>query len=243
MFSLYKKEIAGFFSTLTGYLVIIVFLLATGLFMWVIPGENNVLDKGYSDLESFFALAPWIFMFLIPAITMRLFADEKKSGTIELLLTRPISDQSIVLSKYFAALTIAGIAIVPTFSYFISVYLLGNPIGNMDLGGTWGSYLGLFFLAAVYVSLGTFCSSLTDNTIVAFILSLVVVFVFFYGFDALSTLVAFKKLEYLLQELSIYKHYRSMSRGVIDTRDLIYFIGTIVLFLSLTKLKLQSRRW
>ncbi len=243
MFSLFKKEIAGFFSTLTGYIAIIVFLLATGLFMWVIPGENNVLDKGYSDLESFFVLAPWIFMFLIPAITMRLFADEKKSGTIELLLTRPISDQSIVLSKYFAALTIVAIAIIPTFSYFISIYLLGNPAGNIDMGGTWGSFLGLFFLAAVYVSLGIFCSSLTDNTIVAFILSLVVVFVFFYGFDAASTLVSFKKAEYILQELSIYKHYRSMSRGVIDTRDLVYFIAAMVLFISLTKIKLQSRRW
>jgi ABC-2 type transport system permease protein len=243
MSALYKKEIAGFFSTLTGYIAIIVFLMATGLFMWVIPGENNVLDKGYSDMESFFSLAPWIFMFLIPAITMRLFADEKKSGTIELLLTRPISDLSIIFSKYFAALTIAIIAIIPTLIYFLSVYLLGNPAGNMDVGGTWGSYLGLFFLAAIYVSIGIFCSALTDNSIVAFIVSLAILFLFFYGFDAASTLMAYKKGEFILQGFSIYRHYRSISRGVIDTRDLVYFIGTIALFISFTKLKLQSRRW
>ncbi len=163
MFALYKKEIAGFFSSLTGYIVIIVFLIATGLFMWVIPGQSNVLDAGYANIETFFVLSPWVFMFLIPAITMRLFTDEIKSGTIELLMTRPITDLSLVLAKYSAALTIAIIAILPTFIYFISVYLLGNPVGNIDLGGTWGSYIGLFFLAAIYTAIGTFSSSITNN--------------------------------------------------------------------------------
>jgi ABC-2 type transport system permease protein len=243
MVALFRKEIAGFFSSLTGYIVIVVFLLATGLFMWVIPGGNNVLNYGYADMDTFFALAPWIFMFLIPAITMRLFADEKKSGTIELLMTRPISDLAIVTGKYLAALTIAVIALLPTFIYFISIYRLGNPVGAMDVGGTWGSYLGLFFLAAVYTAIGLFCSSLTDNTIAAFILSLVLVVLFFYGFDAASTLLANQSGEFFLQGLSIYRHYRSMSRGVIDTRDVVYFLALIALFISLTRFKLQSRNW
>lgn len=243
MVTLLRKEVAGFFSSLTGYIVIVTFLLATGLFMWVIPGENNVLDYGYADMDTFFALAPWIFMFLIPAITMRLFADEKKSGTIELLMTRPISDLAIVAGKFLAALAIAAIALLPTFIYFFSVYKLGNPVGTMDVGGTWGSYLGLFFLAAVYVAIGLFCSSLTDNTITAFILSLVLVVLFFYGFDAASTLLANQKGEFFLQGLSIYRHYRSMSRGVIDTRDVVYFLAVIALFVSLTRFKLQSRNW
>jgi ABC-2 type transport system permease protein len=243
MVALFRKEIAGFFSSLTGYIVIVVFLLATGLFMWVIPGANNLLDYGYADMDTFFALAPWIFMFLIPAITMRLFADEKKSGTIELLMTRPISDLAIVAGKYLAALTIAVIALLPTFIYFFSVYRLGNPVGAMDVGGTWGSYLGLFFLAAVYTSIGLFCSSLTDNTIAAFILSLVLVVLFFYGFDAASTLLANRSGEFFLQGLSIHRHYRSMSRGVIDSRDVVYFLALIALFVSLTRFKLQSRKW
>lgn len=243
MFALFKKEIAGFFSSLTGYIVVLVFLLATGLFMWVIPGDNNVLDNGYADMDTFFVLAPWIFMFLIPAITMRSFADENKTGTIELLITRPVSDLSIVLAKYFSALTIAIIALLPTLIYFISVYYLGNPIGNIDLGGTWGSYIGLFFLAAVYAAIGVFSSSLTDNSIVAFILSLVITFVFFYGFDAASSLLLNKNGEFYLQGLSIYQHYRSLSRGVIDSRDVIYFLAVIALFVMFTKFKIQSRKW
>ncbi|HAN00689.1 MAG TPA: gliding motility-associated ABC transporter permease subunit GldF [Marinilabiliales bacterium] len=243
MTALFKKEVVGFFSSLTGYLVVIVFLLTTGLFMWVIPGDNNVLDKGYADMETFFVLAPWIFMFLIPAITMKLFADEKKAGTLDLLFTRPISDLGVVWSKYLAALTITVLAILPTLMYFLSVYLLGNPLGNMDVGGTWGSYIGLILLAAVYVSIGIFGSSLTENSIVAFILSMVFVFLFFYGFDAASMLLQNKKGEFYLQGMSIFRHYKSISRGVADTRDLIYFFSVIAVFITATKIKLQSRKW
>lgn len=243
MFALYKKEIAGFFSSLTGYVVIIVFLVASGIFMWVIPGQTNILDAGYSNIDTFFVLSPWVFMFLIPAITMRLLTDEINSGTIELLLTRPISDLSVVLAKYNAALTIAVISIIPTFIYFISVYYLGNPVGNIDMGGTWGSYIGLFLLAATYTSIGTFSSSLTNNQIVAFILSVVLVFIFFYGFDVISTLFENSKAEYILQGFSINRHYQSISRGVVDTRDLIYFISLSAVFILATKFKLQSRKW
>jgi len=243
MFALFKKEIAGFFSSITGFVVVIVFLLATGLFMWIIPGENNVLDNGYANLDTFFALAPWVFMFLIPAVTMRLFADEKKAGTIELLMTRPISDFSIVLAKFLSAFTIVFIALLPTFVYYLSVYLLGNPVGNIDVGGTWGSYIGLFFLAAVYVSVGIYCSSLTENQVVAFIFGLVLIFILFYGFDALSTLFASKSGEFYIQGLSINRHYRSMSRGVIDSRDMVYFLSLLAIFIMLTKFKLQSRNW
>jgi ABC-2 type transport system permease protein len=243
MLALFKKELSEFFSSITGYVVIVVFLIATSTFMWVIPGQMNVLDSGYANIDTFFFLAPWVFMFLIPAVTMRLFADEKKTGTIELLLTRPISDFTIVLAKYLSALTIVIIAIIPTFVYFISVYYLGSPVGNIDIGGTWGSYIGLFFLTASYASIGVFISSLTDNQIVAFILSLALVFVFFMGFESLSTLFTLNKGEFFLQGLSIDRHYRSMSRGVIDTRDLAYFAGLIAFFIMLTKFKLQSRKW
>ncbi len=243
MFALYKKELAGFFSSLTGYIVIIVFLAASGVFMWIVPGQVNVLDTGYANIDTFFVLAPWVFMFLIPAITMRMLAEEVKSGTIELLMTKPISDMSIIMSKYSAALTIAVIAIVPTFIYFLSVYLLGNPVGNIDIGGTWGSYIGLFFLAAIYVSIGIFASSLSDNQIVAFILSVVLIFTLFYGIDALSLLFHGKSTEFFLQEFSINRHYLSISRGVVDTRDLIYFAGVSFVFIMFTKFKLQSKRW
>ena len=243
MFALYKKELAGFFSSLTGYIVIIVFLAASGVFMWIVPGQVNVLDTGYANIDTFFVLAPWVFMFLIPAITMRMLAEEVKSGTIELLMTKPISDISIIMSKYSAALTIALIAIIPTFIYFLSVYLLGNPVGNIDVGGTWGSYIGLFFLAAIYVSAGIFASSLTDNQIVAFIFSVVLIFILFYGIDALSLLFHGTSTEFFLQEFSINRHYLSISRGVVDTRDLVYFIGVSFVFIMFTKFKLQSKRW
>ena len=243
MFALFKKEIVGFFSSLTGYIVIIVFLAATGVFMWIIPGQNNVLDTGYANIETFFVLSPWVFMFLIPAITMRLFTDEIKSGTIELLMTRPISDINVVFAKYFAALAIAVISILPTFIYFASVYFLGNPVGNIDIGGTWGSYIGLFFLAAIYVAIGIFSSALTNNQIIAFIIAVVLIFTFFYGFDVASTLFANSKIEFFIQHFSINRHYLSISRGVIDSRDIVYFLSVTAIFVMTTKFRLQSRKW
>jgi ABC-2 type transport system permease protein len=242
MITLLKKEINEFFSTITGYIVVLVFLLAIGLFMWVFPGQYNVLDSGYASLDTLFTLAPWIFLFLVPAVTMRMIAEEKKSGTMELLMTRPISDLQIVISKYLAALVLVLIALIPTLIYFYSVYHLGNPVGNVDVAGTVGSYIGLFFLAAIYVSIGIFASSLTSNQIIAFIIAVLISFFFYMGFDFLSGMWIFGGIDAFIVELGINAHYKSMSRGVIDTRDIIYFLSVIVVFVFLTKTIIQNRK-
>jgi ABC-2 type transport system permease protein len=241
MLALLKKEINEFFSTITGYVVVVVFLLAIGLFMWVFPGQYNVLESGYATLNTLFTLAPWIFLFLVPAVTMRMIADEKKSGTMELLLTRPISDLQIVVSKYLASLILVLLALLPTLIYFFSLYHLGNPAGNIDVGGTIGSYVGLFFLAAIYAAIGIFASSLTGNQIIAFIIALLIAFFFYMGFDLLSGMWVFSRIDTFIMDLGINAHYRSMSRGVIDTRDIIYFISVILVFIYLTKTIIQNR--
>ncbi|WP_066629475.1 gliding motility-associated ABC transporter permease subunit GldF [Labilibacter marinus] len=243
MWSLYRKEIASFFSSLTGYLVVGVFLVLTGLFLWVIPGEMNILFGGYSSLDSLFYLAPWLYLFLVPAVTMRLLADEKKSGTIELLYTRPLTEIHIVLAKYLAGLTLVVISLLPTLIYFYSIVQLGNPVGNIDFGGTWGSFIGLFFLAGIYVAIGVFCSSLTDNQIVSFVLAVVLSFIFYYGFEALSQVMSGSGAQSVIVYLGIDEHYQSMSRGVIDSRDLLYFLSVITLFIYLTRTVLSSRKW
>ncbi len=243
MWSLYRKEISSFFSSLTGYLVVGVFLVLTGLFLWVIPGEMNILFGGYATLDSLFYLAPWLYLFLVPAITMRLFADEKRTGTIELLYTRPLTEFHIVLAKYLSGLTLVIISLLPTLIYFYSVIQLGNPIGNIDYGGTWGSFIGLLFLAGIYVAIGVFCSSLTDNQIVSFVIAVLISFIFYYGFEALSQVVSGNSTQSLIVYLGIDEHYQSMSRGVIDSRDLLYFVSVITLFLYLTRTVLSSRKW
>ncbi|MEE4198110.1 MAG: gliding motility-associated ABC transporter permease subunit GldF [Bacteroidales bacterium] len=243
MFTLLKKEVNGFFSSITGYIVIIVFLIVNSLLIWIFPGNYNVLDGGYATLDSLFSLSPWIFLFLVPAVTMRMFADEKRSGTIELLLTRPLSDFQIIFAKYLAALVLVLFSLLPTLIYFYSIYQLGNPVGNIDTGGTWGSYIGLFFLAAIYVSIGLLASSFTDNQIVAFIIGMLFCFVAFIGFDFMGELPLFHAVKALIINLGINEHYQSMSRGVIDSRDVIYFISVIAFFLLTTKTVLQSRKW
>ncbi len=243
MFSLLRKEINTFFSSITGYLVIIVFLLLNSAFMWVFKGGNNVLESGYASLDSLFAMAPWIFLFLVPAITMRMFAEEKRSGTLELLFTRPVSEWQIVISKFLAAWILVLISIVPTLVYFVSVYLLGAPQGNIDTGGTWGSYIGLLFLGGIYAALGVYSSSLTDNQIVAFILAVLLSFLFYLGFDLLSTVFAQGEFVHLVEKLGIQFHYLSISRGVLDSRDLIYFTAVIFIFLYATRYVLLSRKW
>lgn len=243
MFSLLKKEINTFFSSITGYLVIIVFLLLNSAFMWVFKGGNNVLESGYASLDSLFTMAPWIFLFLVPAITMRMFAEEKRSGTLELLFTRPVSEWQIVISKFLAAWILVLISIIPTLAYFVSVYLLGAPQGNIDTGGTWGSYIGLLFLGGIYAALGVYSSSLTDNQIVAFILAVLLSFLFYLGFDLLSTVFAQGEFVHLVEKLGIQFHYLSISRGVLDSRDLIYFAAVIFIFLYATRYVLLSRKW
>lgn len=243
MFSLLKKEIQAFLGSLIGYIVIVVFITIMSLIMWVFPGDLNVMDSEYASLNPLFTMAPWIFMFLIPAVTMRLFADENRSGTIELLLTKPLTDLQIILSKYFAGLLLVLFSLLPTLIYYVSVYYLGAPQGNLDVGGTWGSYLGLLFLASGFVAIGLFASSLSDNQVIAFIIAVFMSFIVFIGFDFLSSLELFGAIDLLIIKLGINEHYASMSRGVIDSRDAIYFFSLIVFFLLLCRLKLSARKW
>jgi len=243
MYAIFIKEVSGFFSSLTGYIAATVFLVVIGLIMWVFPGSMNVLDSGYSTLETLFGIAPWVFLFLVPAITMRTFAEEKKNGTIELILTRPISDIRLVLGKYFASVLLVLIILIPSLIFYLSVYLLGSPVGNIDIGGTWGSFIGLFFLASSYAAIGIFASSLTDNQIVSFILAMILSLFLLYGFDSLATLSLFSQIKIFLVSLGINEHYSSMSRGVIDTRDLVYFISLSSLFIVATRIRIQSRKW
>jgi len=240
MVSLFLKEITGFFNTLTGYIVIILFILINSLFMWVFDGSMNVLDGGYATMDALFSLAPWVFLMLIPAITMRSFSEEKRTGTLDLLLTRPLTEMQIVGAKYMAALVLIMLSLLPTLVYYYSIVLLGNPQGNIDQGGTWGSYIGLFCLAGAYAAIGLFCSSLTDNLIIAFLLAVFMSLAMAYGFEQVGKLLTEGKTGELVLSLGIVEHYSSMSRGVIDTRDIVYFATVIIVFLLLTKARLQS---
>jgi ABC-2 type transport system permease protein len=213
------------------------------MFLWIFPGSNNLLDSGYASLEALFIIAPWIFLFLVPAITMRMFTDERKSGTIETLFTRPLTDLKIISAKSLAAFILVLFSLIPTLIYFYSVYKLGNPVGSIDSGGTWGSYIGLFFLSAIYVAIGIFASSITENQIVAFIIGMFLCFLMFMGFDYLSELAFLSKIDSFVINMGINEHYKSLSRGVIDSRDIIYFISVVVIFTLFTKLILQSRKW
>jgi ABC-2 type transport system permease protein len=243
MLTVFRKEITTFFSTLTGYVVITVFLVVNSLFMWIFKGDLNVLESGQANLDTLFIMAPWIFLFLVPAITMRVFAEERRSGTLELLLTQPLPEMQIVLAKYFASLVLILFSLLPTGVYYFSVYRLGSPPGNLDAGGIWGSYMGLFLLAGVYASIGIFISSFTENQIISFILAVVICFFLYTGFDLITSMDLFGNLDNLLLKLGINEHYKSIRRGVVDTRDLVYFGSVICLFLIGTRMALQSRKW
>ena len=239
MFAILKKEINSFFASPIAYLVIGVFLLINGLFLWVFKDDFNILNAGFADLNSFFFLAPWVFLFLIPAITMKSFADEFSDGTIELLKTKPISDWKIVLGKFWASLLLVFVALLPTltYAYAYTIYQLANPIGDIDFGSAIGSYIGLLFLAATYTSIGLFTSTLSKNQIVAFILGVMITFFLFYGFDAISISLG---NELAIKKMGINEHFKSISRGVIDTRDIIYFLSVTVFFLFITKTRLNN---
>jgi ABC-2 type transport system permease protein len=226
-----------------GYIVIIVFLLVNSLFMWVLPGELNILESGYAGLDTLFFLSPWVFLFLVPAVTMRMIAEEKRLGTIELLYSKPVTEREIVWGKYLASVSLVLLSLLPCLVYYISVYLLGETPGNLDRGGTWGAFIGLFFLAAIYASAGIFASSLTDNQVIAFIFAVLICFVLFMGFDSFAYLPGLKKLDQFVIGLGINEHYKSMSRGVIDIRDVIYFIAVSVILNEATRLVLLSRKW
>ena len=244
MLALLRKEIRSFLTSLIGYIAIAVFLIITSLFMWVFPDNSlNVMEAEYATLDTLFYIAPWVFLFLIPAITMRSLAEEQKEGTLELLMTKPITDLQIILAKYLAGLLVVVIAIFPTLIYFLSVYLLGNPVGNIDVGATWGSYLGLIFLASVYVSIGIFASSLTKNQIVAFLIAALISFVMYSGFQSLGTFNLFGSLDRFIIRLGMEDHYSGMSIGLIDSGDVLYFVGVSTFFILLTRLRLQARNW
>ena len=240
MLAILKKEINTFFASPIGYLVIAVFLLLNGLFLWMFKGEFNILDNGFADLSAFFLLSPWILIFLIPAVTMRSFSDEKKQGTLELLLTKPISTLKIVLGKYFGAFILIIIALLPTLLYVLTISKLGATEGNLDTGNVLGSYFGLLFLVAAYTAIGVFSSTLSDNQIVAFIIAVFICFFFYFGFEGLSNYKIFGDALYL-EKLGMEYHFKSMSRGVLDTRDLLYFISISIFFILLTKLNIQKK--
>ena len=243
MLSIFRKEINTFFSSLIGYFVIGVFLIILGLMMFVFP-DTSLLHYNYATLDQLFDLAPMIFLFLIPAITMRSFAEEIQNGTIELLATKPVKEINIILGKFFACWLLAAFAILPTVLYYYTVYQLGSPKGNLDGGAILGSYLGLLLLAGVFVAIGLFASAITNNQIVAFILATFLCFIFYSGFWYLSKLPIFVgKVDDVVQMLGIDYHYNSISRGVLDSRDIIYFLSVISFFVMLNLLSLERRKW
>lgn len=242
MLTILKKEISGFLNSMVAYVTIIFFLIITGLFLWVFP-ESSILDYGYAGLDSLFYIAPYVFMFLIPAITMRSFAEEKKEGTFELLTTQPVTDWQIILGKFGAGLSLVILSLIPTLIYYYSVYELGATPGNLDSGAVAGSYIGLLLLGCAFTSIGIFSSSITNNQIVAFIIAVFLCFIAFSGFDSISSLTSLGSLDAILINLGINAHYQSISRGVLDTRDLIYFLSFSALFLAATKTVLSTRKW
>ncbi len=243
MAAILRKELNVFFSSLIGYIAITIFLVANGLFNWVFT-DSNILDSGYATLEPFFNFAPWIFMFLIPAITMRSFAEEKNSGTIEFLATRPVTDMQIISGKYLAAFVLVLFSILPTTLYYFTIHELASPKGNVDDGGMAGSYLGLILLGGVFVAISIFTSSISNNQIVAFITGLFACFFFYYAFDAIAQLPFFiGNADKVFNAISINQHYLNISKGYIDVRDIIYFMSLITIFLLLTKTILSSRKW
>ncbi len=240
MWAVCKKELRQFFSSLTGYIAIIVFLLINGLLLFVFP-ETDILTFGYATLEKFFELAPWILLLLIPAITMRSLSDEFRGGTFELLQTRPLRKWQIVMGKYLASLLVVGVTLLPTLVYIFSIQHLSAQ-GGIDKGGTAGSYIGLFLLASVFVSIGICCSSFTSNAVVAFMAAAFFCFLVYSGFSALSHIPAFAGgPDYFIDMLGIDFHYRSVSRGVVDSRDVIYFGSLVFFFLFLTDRNLAKR--
>jgi ABC-2 type transport system permease protein len=240
MIQIFSKEFNSYLNSLIAYLVISVFLTGIGLLLWVFP-ETSILDYGFADMDTLFSMGPYVFTFLIPAITMKSFAEEKKLGTMELLLTKPLTDWDIVLGKFMAAFSLALVALIPTFIYYFSIYQLGNPVGNIDTAGVIGSYIGLLLLAAIFCAIGICTSSLTNNQIVSFILAAFLCLIFYSGFDELSTLTNNSAL--LIKQLGILYHYESLSKGLIDSRDVVYFISVTGLILLCAKTVIGSRQW
>ncbi len=243
MWALFLKEIRDFLSSLTGYMVMIVFLVIMSLFLWVFPTDFNILDYGYANVDGLFIIAPFVFLFLVPAVTMRSFSEEQKEGTLELLFTRPLTDMQIIMAKYLAGLVLIILSLLPTLVYFVSVWYLGLPQGNIDVGGFRGSFIGLLFLGAAFVSIGIFASSLSDNQIIAFIIAVILSAFLYLGFEFIYSMELFGPVDLFIRSLGVSAHYSAVSKGVIDTRDVVYFLSVIAVFLFLTKLSLARRKW
>ena len=242
MFQVLKKEVNSFLNSLVAYVVISIFLTGIGLLMWVFP-ETSVLEYGYADMETLFSLGPYVFMFLIPAITMRMFAEEKKTGTLELLLTQPLTDIQIISGKYLSGFLLVLFALIPTLIYYFSIYQLGAPVGNLDAAGITGSYVGLILLGGVFTSIGIFASAISENQIVAFIIAVFLSFLLFVGFNSLAAIDVWGRFSLTLEQFGILYHYNSMSKGLLDSRNIIYFLSVITIMLLLTNLILKSRKW
>ena len=243
MWALYRKEVSSFLSSIIGYVVIGIFLAVTSVFLWFAEAGTNILSGGYANIDGLFVLAPWVLLILIPAITMRSFAEEKNTGTFELLFTKPISDSAIIFAKFLACFTLFVLAIIPTLFYYYSVYKLGIPEGNIDSGSTWGSYIGLLFLGGGFISIGIFSSAVTNNQIISLILSIILCFTVYLGFDAIGEQGFFGEASLFVQNLGISAHYNSISKGRIDTRDIVYFVSLIAFFILLTRTVINSRKW
>jgi len=242
MYAVFKRELFSLLNSLMAYITIGVFLLVCGLLLWFFP-DTSILEYGYAELNGFFSLAPFLFMFLIPAITMRSFAEERREGTYVLLASRPLSDWQILMAKYFACLILVLFALIPTLLYYYSIVQLGMPKGNIDGGAVAGSYIGLVLLGSAFAAIGIFSSSVTKNQVIAFAVAVFLSFIAYSGFDALAKIFASTILEDVFLWLSVNEHFQSMSRGVLDTRDLVYFISFILLFLGLTRLVIGGRKW
>lgn len=245
MFAIFKKEIRYFFSSLIGPIVLVLFLLVNSTFLWIVQpgGYLDILDAGFATLEPLFNLAPWMYLILIPAMTMRAFAEEKSNGTIELLLTRPLSEMNIITGKFLAYFVLLALTLVPTLVYYATVYQLGAPVGNIDQGASIGSYIGLFLLGASFVSIGIFSSVITKNQIISLLISLILCLFFYSGFGMIADIGGSEGFSFFIQQFGIEEHYYSISRGIIDTRDIVYYGCLIGGFMLLTRLVLVSRKW
>jgi len=242
MITLYKKEISIFFSTIIGYLIIGLFLLISSLILWHDISEINILDNAYASMDSFFSIAPLIFLLFIPSVSMRVFSEEFNTGTIETLITKPISSFEIATAKFFAVLSLVIIAILPTITYVISIYFLGETTGNLDLAAVFGSYIGLLLLSSIFASISVYTSSLSSNQIVAFILAIIMSSFFFFGFDILSQLPYLQIVDLTLQKIGISYHYNMMSKGLLKVSDLVYFMSVSLLFIKLTEVVIKNKK-
>jgi ABC-2 type transport system permease protein len=244
MYALLVKEVNSFLNSLIGYIVIAVFLITISLFLWIFPDGNfNILEAGYANIDPLFVITPWVYLLLVPAVTMRLFSEEKKTGTIELLLTRPLTEMQVVTAKYLSGVVLVLFSLLPTIVYYVTIYKISLPVGNVDSGGALGSYIGLLFIGAAFVSIGLFASALADNQVVAFITAFFLCLLCFHGFESMAGLLKMGAVNNILFNLGINAHYLSMSRGVIDSRDVIYFLSVILFFLFLTRTVIESRKW